>query len=152
MIQQRQLLNFINGAWQRARGSEKLEVENPATGETLARVPMTARDDVDDAIRAAQAAFPGWRNTPALDRVQYLFRLKSLLEEHSEEIARLTTQECGKTLAEARGELQRGIENVGVATGIPSLMMGYTSEDIARGIDEYMLRQPVGVVAAITPF
>ncbi|HEX3270140.1 MAG TPA: CoA-acylating methylmalonate-semialdehyde dehydrogenase, partial [Ktedonobacterales bacterium] len=93
-----------------------------------------------------------WRRTPATERVQYLFTLKNLLEEHFDEIARLTTQECGKTLAESQGELRRGIENVEVACGIPSLMMGYNAEDIARGIDEHMLRQPLGVVAAITPF
>src|SRR5229473_5470705 len=152
MIQDGQLLNYIGGIWKRSRASEYLDVRNPATAETMVRVPLSSRDEVDEAVRAAQAAFAGWRRTPPVERIQYLFKLKRLLEEHFDEIARLTTQECGKTLAESRGELQRGLENVEVATGIPSLMMGYNVEDIASGIDEHMLRQPVGVVAAITPF
>jgi malonate-semialdehyde dehydrogenase (acetylating)/methylmalonate-semialdehyde dehydrogenase len=152
MIEDGQLLNYVGGKWQRSRAREFLDVRNPATGEAMVRVPLSPRDEVDEAVRAAQVAFSEWRRTPPLERVQYLFQLKRLLEEHFDEIARLTTQECGKTLAESRGELQRGLENVEVATGIPSLMMGYNVEDIARGIDEHMLRQPVGVVAAITPF
>lgn len=152
MIQDGQLLNYIGGAWQRSRGSEHLDVRNPATAETLVRVPLTPREEVGEAVRAAQTALADWRRTPPTARIQYLFRLKHLLEEHFDEIAYLTTQECGKTLAESQGELRRGIENVEVATGIPLLMMGYNVEDIARGIDEHMLRQPVGVVAAITPF
>src|SRR5216683_102325 len=152
MIQDGQLLNYVGGIWKRSRASEFLDVRNPATAETMVRVPLSPRDEVDEAVRAAQAAFAGWRRTPPAERIQYLFKLKRLLEEHFDEIARLTTQECGKTLAESRGELQRGLENVEVATGIPSLMMGYNVEDIASGIDEHMLRQPVGVVAAITPF
>jgi malonate-semialdehyde dehydrogenase (acetylating)/methylmalonate-semialdehyde dehydrogenase len=152
MIEDGQLLNYVGGKWQRSRAREFLDVRNPATGEAMVRVPLSPHDEVDEAVRAAQAAFSEWRRTPPLERVQYLFQLKRLLEEHFDEIARLTTQECGKTLAESRGELQRGLENVEVATGIPSLMMGYNVEDIARGIDEHMLRQPVGVVAAITPF
>ncbi len=152
MIQDGQLLNYIAGTWQRSRTSEFLDVRNPATAETMVRVPLTTPEEVDEAARAAQLAFADWRRTPPTERIQYLFKLKQLLEDNFDEIARLTTQECGKTLAESKGELQRGIENVEVATGIPSLMMGYNVEDIARGIDEHMLRQPVGVVAAITPF
>ncbi len=152
MIQDGQLLNYIGGTWRRSRASDYLDVRNPATAETMVRVPLTPPEEVDEAIRKAQAAFDDWRRTPSIERIQYLFKFKQLLDEHFDEIARLTTQECGKTLAEAQGELRRGIENVEVATGIPSLMMGYNSEDIARGIDEHMLRQPVGVVAAITPF
>jgi malonate-semialdehyde dehydrogenase (acetylating)/methylmalonate-semialdehyde dehydrogenase len=152
MIQGGQLLNYIGGVWQRSRTSEFLDVRNPATAEMIVRVPLAKRGEVDEAVLAARAAFTDWRRTPAIERVQYLFKFKQLLEEHFDEIATLTTQECGKTLSESRGELQRGVENVEVACGIPSLMMGYNSEDIARGIDEHMLRQPVGVVAAITPF
>ena len=152
MIQDGQLLNYIAGTWRRSRASEFLDVRNPATAETIVRVPLTPPEEIDEAARAAQSAFADWRRTPPTERIQYLFKLKQLLENHFDEIARLTTQECGKTLAESKGELQRGIENVEVATGIPSLMMGYNVEDIARGIDEHMLRQPVGVVAAITPF
>src|SRR5215475_7108840 len=152
MIQDNQLLNYINGAWQRSRASTCLDVRNPATAETLVRVPITPRDEVDAAAQAAQAAFESWRRTPPLDRVQYMFRLKNLLEESYKDIARTLTQECGKTLAEAEAELRRGIENVEVACGIPTLMQGYNNEDIASGIDEHMFRQPLGVVAAITPF
>ena len=152
MIQDGQLYNYIAGEWRRSRATETLDVRNPATTESIVRVPLSPGDEVDEAVQAAQAAFDDWRRTPATERVQYLFTLKNLLEEHFDEIARLTTQECGKTLAESQGELRRGIENVEVACGIPSLMMGYNAEDIARGIDEHMLRQPLGVVAAITPF
>ncbi|HVH86299.1 MAG TPA: CoA-acylating methylmalonate-semialdehyde dehydrogenase [Terriglobales bacterium] len=152
MIQDGQLLNYIGGEWRHSHASEFLDVRNPATAETMVRVPLTPPEEVDEATRAAQAAFAEWRRTPPTERIQYLFKLKRLLDEHFDEIARLTTQECGKTLAESQGELRRGIENVEVATGIPSLMMGYNVEDIARGIDEHMFRQPVGVVAAITPF
>src|SRR6266567_3173482 len=152
MIQDGQLLNYIGGKWQRSRSSDFLDVRNPATAETIVRVPLTSRDEVGETVQAAEAAFADWRRTPPTERIQYLFKLKKLLEDHFDEIARLTTQECGKTLSESQGELQRGLENVEVATGIPSLMMGYNVEDIARGIDEHMLRQPVGVVAAITPF
>jgi malonate-semialdehyde dehydrogenase (acetylating)/methylmalonate-semialdehyde dehydrogenase len=152
MIENGQLLNYVAGKWQRSRATEFLDVRNPATAETLVRVPLTPADEVDEAVQAAQKAFPGWRSTPPTQRIQYLFKFKQLLEEHFDEIARLTVDECGKTLDEARGELRRGVENVEVATGIPSLMMGYNVEDISHGIDEHMFRQPVGVVAAITPF
>src|SRR3989441_2814619 len=152
MIQDGQLLNYIGGKWKRSRASEYQDVRNPATGETMVRVPLSPPDEVDEAIQAAQAAFPDWRRTPPVQRIQYLFKLKRLLDEHFDEIARLTVDECGKTMDESRGELRRGVENVEVATGIPTLMQGYNSEDIARGIDEHMFRQPVGVVAAITPF
>jgi malonate-semialdehyde dehydrogenase (acetylating) / methylmalonate-semialdehyde dehydrogenase len=134
MIQDGQLLNYIGGTWKRSRASEYLDVRNPATAETMVRVPLSPRDEVDEAARLAQAAFADWRRTPPVDRIQYLFKFKQLLEDHFDEIASLTTQECGKTLAEAGGELRRGIENVEVAMGIPSLMQGYNSEDIASGI------------------
>ncbi len=152
MIENGQLLNYINGKWQRSRASEYLDVRNPASAETLAHVPLTPASEVDEAIQAAQAAFPDWRRTPSTQRIQSLFKLKKLLDDNFEEIARLTVDECGKTLDEARGELRRGIENVEVACGVPILMQGYNSEDIASGIDELMFRQPIGVVAAITPF
>ena len=113
----------------------------------LAAAPLSSAADVDKAVQAAAKALPAWRRTPPGDRIQPLFRLKALLDAHFTEIATLITQECGKTLAEAEGELRRGIENVEVATGIPSLMMGSNLEDIASGIDELMIRQPVGVVA-----
>src|SRR5213082_2640452 len=152
MIQDGQLLNYVGGKWRRAQAGEFLDVRNPATAETIVRVPLSPTEEVDEAVHAAQTAFADWRRTPPTERIQYLFKFKKLLEDHYDEIARRTTQECGKTLAESQGELQRGIENVEVATGIPSLMMVYNVEDIAPGIDEHMFRQPVGVVAAITPF
>src|SRR5437868_5598856 len=131
MIQDGQLLNYVGGTWKHSRTSEFLDVRNPATTETIVRVPLSSREEVDEAVQTAQAAFADWRRTPAIERIQYLFKLKKVLEEHFDEIARLTTQECGKTLAESKGELQRGLENVEVATGAPSLMMGYNAEDIA---------------------
>ncbi len=146
------LPNYIAGAWKTASAESYLPVRNPATAEVLAEVPLSPADDVQAAAEAAAQAFPGWRRTPATDRVQYLFKLKQLLEENLDELARCITNECGKTYAESVGELRRGIENVEVACGIPSLMQGYNNEDIARGIDEHMFRQPLGVVAAITPF
>jgi len=148
----RELQLYINGQWQRSKSSDYQEVVNPATGEALGRVPLAAADDVDRAVQAASQAFPEWRRTPPEDRIQYLFKLKQVLEDHFDEIARTITIENGKTLAESRGELRRAVENVEVACGIPTLMQGYNLEDVARGIDETMVRQPLGVVAAITPF
>jgi malonate-semialdehyde dehydrogenase (acetylating) / methylmalonate-semialdehyde dehydrogenase len=144
--------NYVGGEWLGSRSPELMEVFNPATSEVLAQVRLAGSEDVAAAVAAASAAFPAWRRTPAQDRIQYLFKFKRLLEEHATEIARLITQENGKTLAESRAELQRGIENVETACGIPSLMQGYNLEDIASGIDEIMIRQPLGVTAAITPF
>ncbi|HEY9615484.1 MAG TPA: CoA-acylating methylmalonate-semialdehyde dehydrogenase [Microcoleaceae cyanobacterium] len=146
------LQNYINGQWVTSSTTEFLEVVNPATTEVLATVPLSLASEVDQATQAAATAFVSWRRTPASDRIQYLFKLKALLEEHLESLARTITTECGKTLAESRGELRRAIENVEVACGIPMLMQGYNSEDIARGIDEFMIRQPVGVTAIIAPF
>jgi malonate-semialdehyde dehydrogenase (acetylating)/methylmalonate-semialdehyde dehydrogenase len=146
------LQNFVGGVWQPATSTDALDIRNPATADTLARVPLSTAADVDRAVSAAQRAFDGWRRTPPTERIQYLFAFKQRLEEHFEEIARTITLEAGKTLGEARGELRRGIENVECAAGIPSLAMGYNVEDIASGIDEMLIRQPLGVVAAITPF
>ena len=147
-----QLTNFVNGQWRGASGSESQDVLNPATGEVLAKVPLSDASDVLAAVDAASAAFPEWRRTPPEDRIQPLFKLKQLMEDHFEEFGRLITQENGKTLAEAKGEMRRAIENVEVACGIPIMMQGYNLEDVARGIDETMIRQPLGVVAAISPF
>ena len=146
------LKNYIDGAWTASKTAEYLDVCNPATTEILSRVPLSLSGDVDTAVRTALEAFKSWRRTPAVERVQYLFKLRGLVEEHSIAIAQTITQECGKTLLEAQGELRRGIENIEVATGIPSLMMGCNLEDVSRGIDEFMIRQPLGVVAAIPPF
>ncbi len=147
-----ELLNFYGGAWTSSSTTEYLPVVNPATSEQLAAVPSGTKEDVDAAVRAAAAAFPNWRRTPPEDRIQYLFKLKQLLEERVEDLARICTSENGKTLAESRAELRRAIENVEVACGIPTLMQGYNLEDVASGIDEIMIRQPLGVTAAIAPF
>src|SRR5947209_2074776 len=144
--------NFVNGRWVTPQSARQQEVINPATGETLAQVPLSDARELGAAVESAAKAFPGWRRTPPEDRIQYLFKLKQLLEEHFEELARIITTENGKTLAESKGELRRAIENVEVACGIPTMMQGRVLEDVARGIDETMIRQPLGVVAAITPF
>ena len=146
------LKNYINGEWCLSGASTQLPVENPATAEVLAQVPLSPAIEVDHAVEAATQAFKDWRRVPPTERVQPLFKLKGLLETHADEISRLITQECGKTLKESRGELQRAIENVEVACGIPTTMQGTVLEDIARGIDEFMVRQPLGVAAAIAPF
>src|SRR5438445_2833321 len=146
------LQNYVNGAWRRSTATEYTDVTNPATTEVLARTPLSTSADVDAAVQAAADAFPAWRRTPPGERVQYLFKLKNLLEENLDELARVITIENGKTFAEAKAELRRAIENVEVACGIPMMMQGYNLEDVARGIDETMIRQPMGVVAAITAF
>src|ERR1700726_920957 len=146
------LQNYVHGGWRRSATQEYVDVINPATAEVLARTPLSTSAEVDAAVQAAAGAFPAWRRTPPGERVQYLFKLKNLLEEHLDELSRLITLENGKTFSEARAELQRGIENVEVACGIPMMMQGYNLEDVASGIDEMMIRQPLGVTAAITPF
>jgi malonate-semialdehyde dehydrogenase (acetylating)/methylmalonate-semialdehyde dehydrogenase len=146
------LANHVGGAWSAPASGGRLPVVNPATGQSLAEAPLSGGAEVDRAVEAAAAAFPDWRRTPAGDRVQVLFKVKTLLEAQLDLLARTITEECGKTLAEAKGELRRGIENVEVACGIPLMMQGVNSEDIARGIDEMMIRQPLGVVGVITPF
>jgi malonate-semialdehyde dehydrogenase (acetylating) / methylmalonate-semialdehyde dehydrogenase len=144
--------NYINGEWCTAQASEFLDVLNPATGEVLGQVPLSGSDEVDRAATGAAQAQQVWRKMPPPERIQYLFKLKDQLENHLEEISRMITMECGKTLEESRAEMRRAIENVETACGIPLLMQGYNSEDIARGIDEMMIRQPVGVAAVIAPF
>ena len=143
---------YFGGEWKRSVSDGRSNVLNPATAELLAHVPLCTREDVEAAVGSAAAAFPTWRRTPPEDRIQYLFKLKQLLESHLEDLARICTTENGKTLAESRAELRRAIENVEVGCGIPTLMQGYNLEDVASGIDEIMVRQPVGVTAAITPF
>ena len=148
------LQNYINGAWVNSVGSESINVVNPATQEVLAKVPYgnETQQDVAQAVLAAQAAYLEWKNVPVLKRIQPLFKLKQLLEENRDEIAKLITLECGKTLAESSGELQRAIENVEVACGTPMLMQSEFLENVATGIDEFMIRQPLGVTACIAPF
>ena len=144
--------NFIAGEWRDSAATEFLEVRNPATADVLGRVPLSPAAEVDAAVQAAAEAFPEWRRTPVTDRIQFLFKLKGLLHRDFEEISRTITMECGKTIGESRGELQRAIENIEVACGAPMLLQGDFSEDIASGIDEIMIRQPLGVCACICPF
>src|SRR5262245_5627337 len=118
----------------------------------LAEVPLASAEDVDRAVRAAHAAFPAWRDTPVVDRVQVLYRYKALLEKHSTELAGILTRENGKTSDDAKAEVRRAIQMVEVACGMPSLMMGDSLNDIAAGIDCKSIRQPIGVCAGITPF
>jgi malonate-semialdehyde dehydrogenase (acetylating) / methylmalonate-semialdehyde dehydrogenase len=146
------LPNYINNQWCTSSATEFLDVINPATAEVLAKVPLSPASEVEQATQAASEAFGSWRRIPPTERVQYLFKLKNLLEEHFEDLARTITLECGKTLAESKGEMRRAIENVEVACGIPMMMQGTNLEDIARGIDEIMIRQPLGVCAVIAPF
>jgi len=152
MIDRGTLMNRVGHEWRAAKAGITVPIRDPATGDLLAAMPLSTADEVDEAVRSAAAAFPAWRRTPPGERIQPLFRLKALLDAHLGELARIITRECGKTLAESEAELKRGIENVEVAAGIPSLMMGAALEDIANGIDETMIRQPLGVVGVITPF
>jgi malonate-semialdehyde dehydrogenase (acetylating)/methylmalonate-semialdehyde dehydrogenase len=146
------LTNFVGGSWVSARAREFQDVHNPATGEVIARAPLSTAADLDAAVTAAQKAFPGWLDTPPAVRARAMFRFRALLEEHCEEIARTVTREHGKTLEESRGSVRRGIECVEAACGTPAMMMGYGLENIASGIDCQVIRQPLGVCAAIAPF
>jgi malonate-semialdehyde dehydrogenase (acetylating)/methylmalonate-semialdehyde dehydrogenase len=144
--------NYIGGAWHASTASDYLPLSNPATGEALGSVPLGTSKDVDQAVAAARAAFPAWRETPPQVRARYLFDLRNVMEKHFEELVALCTEEHGKTLDESRGDVRRGIENVETAAGIPSLMMGDALEQIATGIDCVSVRQPMGVFAVIAPY
>ena len=144
--------NYVDGAWQAGNSQDIVNITNPATEDVIASIAMAEVADVNATVAAAAAAFPAWRRTPPQDRIQYMFKFRALLLERIDDIARTIVQENGKTFAEARAEIQRGIENVEVSCGIPSMMQGYNLEDVASGIDEIMIRQPLGVTCAITPF
>jgi malonate-semialdehyde dehydrogenase (acetylating)/methylmalonate-semialdehyde dehydrogenase len=146
------ILNYINNEWTKPNVTAYFDVINPATGETIARTPLSSASDVDLAARAASDAFPAWRRMPVNDRVQYLFKLRNLMRENGDEIAKLITNEAGKTFDEAKAEMVRAYENIEVACGMPHMGKGEFVEDIATGIDEMMIRQPVGVCATIAPF
>ncbi|MBD1852452.1 CoA-acylating methylmalonate-semialdehyde dehydrogenase [Leptolyngbya sp. FACHB-711] len=146
------LPNYINGQWCDSAATEFVHAINPATGDRLASVPLSPASEVERAAQVAHEAFQSWRRTPAPQRIQYLFKLKALMEEQFEDLSRTITIECGKTLDESKGELRRAIENVETACGIPMMMQGTNFEDIASGIDEFMFRQPIGVAAVIAPF
>lgn len=147
-----EILNYINGEWVKPNVKEYFDVINPATGEVIARTPLGSKEDVDAAAKAASEALVSWRRVPVNDRVQYLFKLRNLMRESGDEIAKLITNEAGKTFEEAKAEMVRAYENVEVACGMPHLSKGEFVEDIAPGIDEIMIRQPVGVCATIAPF
>jgi malonate-semialdehyde dehydrogenase (acetylating)/methylmalonate-semialdehyde dehydrogenase len=146
------LNNYISGTWKKSKSNQTQEILNPATNESISRVPLSKSTDVDQAADASREAFKQWREVPVTDRIQPLFKLKQLLEENLDSIAQTITEESGKTIHEAKGEMRRAIENVEVACGAPSLMQGYNNEDIASGIDEIMIRQPIGVSGIIAPF
>lgn len=143
---------LIGGEWVKSSAAEFANVYNPSTGEVIAQVPLGGFDDVNRAVLAAGNAFPGWAEVPIVERARVMFRYKNLLEAHYEEIARIMTREHGKSLAEARASLQRGIEVVEFACGIPSLYTGDSIENIARNVDCMTVRHPLGVCAGITPF
>jgi malonate-semialdehyde dehydrogenase (acetylating) / methylmalonate-semialdehyde dehydrogenase len=146
------LSNFIAGEWTQSRSGNTRPVHNPASAEVLATVPLSGAAEIRTAVAAAHKAFPAWRRIPLNERVQFLFRLKVRLEEDFEELSKTITLECGKTLAESRGELRRAIENIEVACSATVLTQGLFSEDVAPGIDEFAIRQPLGVCAIIAPF
>lgn len=147
------LKNYIDGDFVDSSATETLEVMDPAKDRAIADVPLSTKSDLDEAVEAAQTAFEEWRATPPLSRARYMFRLKALMEERYDDIARVLSQEHGKVIDEARASVRRAIDNVEVAAGIPSLMMGYNLEDgAAEGIDEEVIRQPLGVFAAICPY
>ncbi len=144
--------NYINGEWRASQSTATGDVWCPATGEKIAAVPYSTKEEVHQAVQAAKAAFWEWRATPPLSRARYFFRLKELFENSFEDISRTLVREMGKAIDEARGEVRRMIENVEHATAVTTLMTGYCLEDIAKDIDCYAERQPMGVFAAIAPF
>lgn len=148
------LQNYISNKWTSSKESGTSNVINPATQEVLAKVPhgKGTATDVEQAVAAAAEAYKSWAHVPVMRRVQPLYKLKQLLEEQADDIAKTITLECGKTFVEARAEMQRAIENVEVACGTPMLIQSEFSENIAGGIDEFMIRQPLGVCACIAPF
>src|SRR6476469_9527452 len=148
----RTLQNYIAGRWRDAEVSEALEDRDPATGELAARVPLSGAADVDKAVRAAREAQPAWREVPPQERARAVLALRDALVSHRQEITALVTADMGKTLADADGEVGRGIESVESAAAIPHLLKGETLEGVAAGVDVETVRQPVGVVAAVTPF
>ncbi len=143
---------YIDGKAVPALSSDTTPVFNPSRGEVIAKVPACKEEDVRRAVDSARAALVGWADTPPNDRARILFRYKQLLEENFESLARMVTREHGKTIEEARGDMRRGIDVVELACGIPSLLMGQFLDNVAKGIDGHVLRQPVGVCAGITPF
>ena len=148
----KKLQNYVNGEWVDSASAEVVDLVNPAYDEVIGQVPMSTREETDAAVAAAAAVYPEWRSTPVVSRARYLHRLIEVCEENFDELSRVQTREHGKTIDESRGETRRGIEMLEVAAGMPSLMMGRNLEDIASGIDEYAINQPMGVFSCIAPF
>lgn len=147
-----EVFHYWAGAWQKPQSSFDLPVLDPARNETVGLVAPASPAEVNAAVEAAHTAFLQWRRAAVTERVQPLFRLKAILERDLESLARTITLECGKTLAESRGEMRRAIENVETACGIPMLIQSGFNENIAPGIDEFSIRQPLGVAAILCPF
>src|SRR5271170_228054 len=143
---------YINGQWESAGNRKLAPITNPATGSEIAQVAYATVDDVDRTVKAAHAAYLKWRDVPVVERMQPLYRYKTLLEKHQNDLAATLTTENGKTIDDARAEVRRSIQMVEVACGMPSLMMGDSLNDVAAGIDSHTIRQPIGVCAGITPF
>jgi malonate-semialdehyde dehydrogenase (acetylating) / methylmalonate-semialdehyde dehydrogenase len=146
------LKNYIGGQWVDSQSNEWEEVPNPATGEIIARVPLSTKQELDNAVENAQAAFQDWKKVPVPKRARILFRYQQLLVDHWDELAKLVTLENGKSYKEAHGEVLRGIECVEFAAGVPTLMMGEQLPDIASGVESGLYRYPIGVIGGITPF
>src|SRR5437588_8793992 len=152
MIATKTARSYIGGKFRESRADKTEPIPNPATGQIIASLPYSTRAEIDESVAAAKKAFLGWSETPVPDRAQVMFRFKALFDRHIDELSALVTQENGKTLDEARGEVKRAIEVIDFACGAPTLMMGQNLDQIAKGIDEELTRFPVGVVAGITPF
>src|SRR3989338_4629272 len=144
--------NYINGSWIPSIGTETVDIINPANKKIIGKCPLGTSQDADGGVKAAKEAFKTWREVPVIDKVQILFRLKTLLEKNFEDLSRICTQENGKILAESRGDVRRGIQMIEMACGMPTLLMGKSLEDIASGIDCHAIKRPLGVFAAVTPF
>jgi malonate-semialdehyde dehydrogenase (acetylating)/methylmalonate-semialdehyde dehydrogenase len=142
------IANLVGADWRRPESVESLPIFNPATGEEIERVPLSGTADVDDAVRAARAAFEGWSRTPVMERVRLMFRFKAVLEENFEDLAAIITRHHGKTLDEARGEVRRGIEVVDFACGAPTLLQGRTLREVSGGVDQDLYRYPVSAPAS----
>jgi len=152
MAAQKVLSHYINGQRVAGKGARFGDVFNPATGKAAKRVPLADASQVREAIAAAEAAFPGWAATPAGKRAQVLFQFRDLVRRNTPQLARLLSEEHGKTLADSAGSIARGLEVVEFACGIPQLLKGEYSQEVAGGVDSWSMRQPLGVCAGITPF
>ena len=148
----RNINHFVDGGSWAGGSSRTADVFNPATGEVTGQVALATKDDVENAVNSAKNALPDWAATPVAKRAQVMFEFRALLKKHTDELAEILSSEHGKTLADAKGELARGLEVVEFACGIPALLKGEYSENVASGVDSFAVRQPVGVVAGITPF